>query len=130
MAEWTTGGGGDSGGCRSQGSGGGQKDYKVLRKEIHDVVAVLKDTMRSRGYRDAFCDLIIFAICFISFDGAIPWFSLEHGWNLVFDNLRTNRSARALVASFPYGSHQRFNDPCPSSSNSTSSFRGPFPPWA
>jgi hypothetical protein len=77
------------------------------------------------------CELIIFARDIISFVCVIPWFSLEHGWNLVFDNLRTNGSARALIASFiPYGSHQRFNNPCPSSSNSSSSFRGSLPPWA
>jgi hypothetical protein len=90
----------------------------------------LEDTVRSRGYRDAICELILFGRYIIYFVGAIQWFSLEHGWNLVFDNLRTNGSVRALVASFPHGSHQRFNNPCPSSSTSSSSFRGSFPPWS
>jgi hypothetical protein len=58
--------------------------------------------MLSRGYPDDICELILFGRYSISFVGAIPWFSLEHDWNLVFDNLRTNGSARALVTSFPF----------------------------
>jgi hypothetical protein len=41
------------------------------------------DAMLSRGYRDEICELILFGRYSISSVGAIPWFSLEHGWNSV-----------------------------------------------